>query len=59
MLRERSAKSTPLFLGVVPYNRIQNDVSRINDWYNIWLPDDAHKKRLQDTKAVYDVRIRY
>jgi len=50
-------------LGAIPENSMgenyTTDFYRINDWYNIWLPDDAHKKRLQDTKAVYDVRIRY
>jgi hypothetical protein len=36
-----------------------SDFYRINEWYKIWLPDDAVKKGLQDTKTVYDVRIRY
>lgn len=36
-----------------------SDYYRINEWYKLWLPDTAHKKGLQDTKTVYDVRIRY
>eukprot|EP00095_Tigriopus_kingsejongensis_P001165 maker-scaffold350_size199587-snap-gene-0.27 protein:Tk01165 transcript:maker-scaffold350_size199587-snap-gene-0.27-mRNA-1 annotation:"hypothetical protein SINV_01162" len=32
---------------------------RINDWYQAWLPDNAHILQLHDTKTVYDVRIRY
>jgi hypothetical protein len=50
-------------LGAIPEGNMglnyTSDFYRINEWYKIWLPDDAVKKGLQDTKTVYDVRIRY
>lgn len=50
-------------LGAIPENSMGDnyttDFYRTNEWYNIWLPDDAVQKGLQDTKTVYDVRIRY
>ena len=50
-------------LGAIPDGNLgdnyTSDYYRINEWYKKWLPDDSHKRQLQDTKTVYDVRIRY
>eukprot|EP00090_Calanus_glacialis_P009944 TRINITY_DN1832_c0_g1_i1.p1 TRINITY_DN1832_c0_g1~~TRINITY_DN1832_c0_g1_i1.p1 ORF type:complete len:847 (+),score=167.28 TRINITY_DN1832_c0_g1_i1:123-2663(+) len=50
-------------LGAIPDGNLGNnytsDYYRINEWYKKWLPDNAHKEQLHDTKTVYDVRIRY
>ncbi|XP_014260746.1 uncharacterized protein LOC106673235 [Cimex lectularius] len=32
---------------------------RINEWYNLWLPDESVGKGRHDTKTTYQVEIRY
>ena len=50
-------------LGAIPDGNLgdnyTSDYYRINEWYKLWLPDNTVKKQLQDTKTVYDVRIRF
>jgi len=50
-------------LGAIPDGNLgenyTSDYYRINEWYTKWLPDNAHKRGVHDTKTVYDVRIRY
>ena len=50
-------------LGAIPDGNLgdnyTSDYYRINEWYKLWLPDSSVKKQLQDTKTVYDIRIRF
>ena len=51
-------------LGAIPDGNLgdnyTSDYYRINEWYKLWLPDKTgFKSQLQDTKTVYDIRIRF
>jgi len=48
-------------LGVIPAHRqslnYTTDYYRINEWFNLWLPDNVGDRH--DTKTTYQVEIRY